>query len=340
MLAVFRRGRVSEGPEIRRLAIRLNRAVRNTELVRLDSRLKKARAWLDEHPGAFEGARFLGVESCGKHLIFRLDRERWMHFHLLMYGKFTVHRASTVLPYDPNERALLVTPRVQLRLIRGQVLDLGIGDPNRALPSLARIGPDVLAEPFDEAEFRARLLAPGRQDQQIAVALLDQDLANGVGNYLKSEILFKAELDPWRPIGSLTPSEVARLTESMLAVCRRAFEADGWTIPDALGSRGNLNPSSPRTVGRRHWVFRRTKYPCLRCGTPIRAARQGSPPSRMTFFCALCQHVEDRPVRGRQPVGIVDRLTAPLHAGKQALRATEALEDVPPSRLSQSLLYT
>jgi endonuclease-8 len=305
-LTAFRRGQVSEGPEIRRLAIRLNRAVRNTELVRLDTRLKKARAWLEEHPGVFEDARFLGIESCGKHLIFRLDRERWMHIHLLMYGKFTVHRASTVLSYDPNERALLVTPRVQLRLTRGQVLDLGVGDPYRQLPALATLGPDVLAEPFNEAEFQARLLAPRRQGQQIAVALLDQDLANGVGNYLKSEILFEAELDPWRTIGSLTPGEIARLTVSVPAVCHRAFETDGWTIPEALGSRGNINPSSPRTIGRRHWVFRRTKYPCLRCGTPIRAARQGLPPGRMTLFCALCQHVgtteQEAPLHGADGV--------------------------------------
>jgi endonuclease-8 len=313
-LAVDRRGQMSEGPEIRRLAARLDRALRNSELLSLDTRLKKARAWLDEHPGAFDGARFLRVESCGKHLIFRLDGDRWIHCHLLMYGKFTVHRARTALEYDPNERARMVTPRVQLRLIRGQVLDLGFGDPYRELPALAQIGPDVLAEPFDELAFRARLFEPVRESQEIGVALLDQRLANGVGNYLKSEILFEAGLDPWRTIGSLASSEVTRLVESMLAVCRRAFEADGWTIPDELGSRTNPHPNSPRTVGRRHWVFRRTSYPCLRCDTPIRAKRQGPPPGRMTFFCTHCQHV------GATDLGDASRSRAavPLAAARSA----------------------
>ena len=285
---------MSEGPEIRRLAARLDRVLRGAELLRLETRLRKARAWLEEHPGALDGARFLAVESCGKHLVFRLDGDRWIHCHLLMFGKFQVFRAASEPAYDPSERARFVTTRAQLRLIRGQVLDLGFGDPYSALTALAQLGPDVLAEPFDETGLRARLLAPNRYASELGVILLDQTVANGVGNYLKSEILFQAALDPWRTVGSLRPDEVAALIESIVGVCRRAFETGGWTIPDAIGSPRRPPLASPRNVGRRHWVFRRTNHPCHRCGTPIRQERQGPPPGRITYFCPRCQHIAAR----------------------------------------------
>src|SRR5918997_2281601 len=170
---------MSEGPEIHHLARRLDRVLRGAELLAVETRLKKARAWLDEHPGAFDGARFERVEACGKHLVFRVDGDRWIHCHLLMFGAWRIHRLSTALEPDPDVRAELTTTRARLRLLRGQGLDFGIGDPYVELPSLRSLGPDVLAEPFDEPLFRALLAAPARAEQEVAVALLDQALANG-----------------------------------------------------------------------------------------------------------------------------------------------------------------
>jgi endonuclease-8 len=83
---------VSEGPEVRRVARRLDRAVRGAELLRIETRLRKARAWLEAHPGFFDRAHSERVESCGKHLLFRLDGGRWIHAHLLMFGSWRVLR--------------------------------------------------------------------------------------------------------------------------------------------------------------------------------------------------------------------------------------------------------
>ena len=288
---------MSEGPEARRVAHRLDHALRGAELLRIETSLKKARAWLESHPGAFDGARFTGVESNGKHLLFWLDRERWIHSHLLMFGSWRVHPADAELEPDPDCRAELVTDRALLRFRRGQVLDFGIGDPYVQLPILARLGPDVLAEPFDRAELRNRLLTPARREQEVGVALLDQTLTNGVGNYLKSEILFCAGLDPWRTIGELDFDELEALIDQTVVVCQRAFKSGGWTVPPDVSSSLRPNERGPRSVGRRHWVFRRTNHPCHVCGTPIRQARQGPAAGRWTYWCPRCQHRAAAPER-------------------------------------------
>jgi endonuclease VIII len=275
---------VSEGPEIHNLARRLDRVLRGAELLAIDTRLKKARAWLDEHPGAFDGARFERVEACGKHLVFRLDADRWIHCHLLMFGSWRVHRPTTRLDPDSDVRAELLTTRARLRLVRGQVLDFGIGDPYAQVPSLRTLGPDVLAEPFDAALFRRLLRAPERADQEVAVVLLDQTLANGIGNYLKAEILFRANLDPWRTLGDLTDDEVDRLIEQLVEVPRIALATRGSSVPPET-------PLPEKDAKRRfrHWVFRRGGHPCYVCGAKIRRARQGPPPGRWTFWCPACQ---------------------------------------------------
>ena len=276
---------MSEGPEIHHLARRLDRVLRGAELLAIETRLKKARAWLDEHPGAFDGARFERVEACGKHLVFRLDGDRWIHCHLLMFGSWRIHRLSTQLEPDSDVRAELTTSRARLRLMRGQVLDFGFGNPYDQLPSLRTLGPDVLAEPFDESLFRALLAAPARKEQEVAVALLDQALANGIGNYLKSEILFRAELDPWRTLGGLSDTEIDRLIEHLVAIPKLALATRGSSVPPDV-----VLPDRAATRRFRHWVFRRSGHPCYRCGTKVRRARQGPAPGRWTFWCPVCQH--------------------------------------------------
>jgi len=277
---------MSEGPEILGLARRLDRVLRGAELLQIETRLKKARLWLDAHLGAFDGARFERVEANGKHLLFRLDGDRWIHCHLLMFGAWRVHRLGTVLEPDPTVRAELTTTRARLRLIRGQVLDFGLGDPYAELPVLRALGPDTLAEPFDEARFRALAATPPRARQEVAVALLDQTFANGIGNYLKSEILFRARLDPWRTLGSLADDELGRLIEQLVAVPRIALATRGSSI----GPAAELAMGAEAPKGRfRHWVFRRSGHPCLQCGAKVRRARQGPLPGRWTFWCPVCQ---------------------------------------------------
>lgn len=310
---------MSEGPEIHNLARRLDRVLRGAELLRIETRLKKALAWLEAHPGAFAGARFERVEACGKHLVFRLDGERWIHCHLLMFGSWRIHRLSTRVEPDPDVRAELTTTRARLRLIRGQVLDFGYGDPYAELASLRSLGPDVLAEPFDEPLFRALLAAPARTEEEVAVALLDQALANGIGNYLKSEILFRAELDPWRTLGSLTVAEVDRLVEQLVAIPRLALTTRGSSVPADV-----VLPGTPDTRRFRHWVFRRAGHPCYRCGSKVRRARQGPSPGRWTFWCPVCQRTSG--TRGITPDVEID--AAPLtRAGADV--ADPSRDDVP-----------
>ena len=72
-----------------------------------------------------------------------------------------------------------------------------------AHPSLSRLGPDLLRDPFDSEEALRRLRHPSRADRTIAEALLDQRALAGIGNVYKSEVLFIEEVDPFGAVGDL-----------------------------------------------------------------------------------------------------------------------------------------
>ena len=65
----------------------------------------------------------------------------------------------------------------------------------------AKLGPDLAAEDFDRDEVLRRLR--GLADTPIADALLDQRAVAGIGNVLKSEVLFVSGVDPFATVRQL-----------------------------------------------------------------------------------------------------------------------------------------
>lgn len=122
--------------------------------------------------------------------------------------------------------------------------------------------------------------------------LLDQTVAAGLGNYLKSDILFECKINPWKHVGELSPEEIECLAETVPAIGQRAMRNRGQTVTDDVLEqiRAGAEGREPSWTDR-HWVFRQTSRPCKVCGTPIKQARLGPGEGRITFFCPRCQGV-------------------------------------------------
>lgn len=160
-------------------------------------------------------------------------------------------------------------------------------------PALAALGPDLLApaDEFDSAEARRRFRRHG--NRAVAEALLDQRVVAGAGNVFKSEILFLAGLDPFRPVADLTDDDLDRLVEiarSLLAanVTPAAGSpgiAPGPGIATHFGLRRTTGMADPAA---NLWVYGRTGEPCRRCAAAIAWRRQGED-ARGTWWCPTCQ---------------------------------------------------
>jgi DNA-formamidopyrimidine glycosylase len=281
---------MSEGPEIYRLAGNLHEEFAGSRIVAVESRLKKAQAWLDEHPGLIDGKEIRRIYSKGKNLLWELEDDIYFHIHLLMFGKIKTYSLRHRVEWERTTRALIVSTSRQAVLINVQVLNIGQGDPLHDIESLRELGPDIAVLPFDTALFMERLNEPGNRDKEIGPVLLDQRVAAGIGNYLKSDILFECRINPWATVAALSPEEQACLARTIPDVAQRTLRNRGQTVSDEVMSRIMSDPDIPNpNWWHKHWVFRHTNRPCKICGTPIRQRRQGEGKGRVTFYCPNCQ---------------------------------------------------
>ena len=114
--------------------------------------------------------------------------------------------------------------------------------------------------------------------------LLDQSFLAGVGNYLRSEILFNAGLDPHRRLKSLTSNEQALLAEAALSTTQLAYTQKGVTVDKDLYDLLREQGMSRRQA--RHYVFTRDGLNCHSCGGLITHTRLSG---RRLDYCGRCQ---------------------------------------------------
>ena len=68
--------------------------------------------------------------------------------------------------------------------------------------------------------------------------LMNQALFNGVGNYLRSEILYRLDLNPFQPIRNLSTEELDQLLKICHLCCRDAYYLGGGQIRDWVNPQG------------------------------------------------------------------------------------------------------
>jgi DNA-formamidopyrimidine glycosylase len=281
---------MSEGPEVKRVAARLNQALANETILELEAHHKKLVEWLAREPEALIGRKILRVHTIGKHILFDLDNGSHLHNHLLMFGSWRIYAKRAKIERDPRIMEILRTESHRAVLRGGSVFELLPAGTLETHPSIKKLGPDVLGETFDTNQALKNLRE--QPDTEIGVALLDQEILAGIGNYLKSEILFLARINPLKTIRELTDKQLRDILRVAREVMLFSFENSSYTVPPEIQARLGESGMSPATVGRKHYVFRRTNKPCWVCGTLIRQFRQGPGKGRITFVCPSCQRAK------------------------------------------------
>ena len=149
-------------------------------------------------------------------------------------------------------------------------------------PFLAKLGPDVLSAEVER--IRGQLHAERFRRRRLGSLLLDQAFLAGVGNYLRSEILFVARLHPGRRPGDCDDGELRRLAAAARSVSLQSYRHNGVT--NDLKIARALRAEGQRRGQYRHWVFARGGQPCRICGTPVIEALAAS---RRIYHCPRCQ---------------------------------------------------
>ena len=223
-----------------------------------------------------EGVRVEHVERVGKRIVISLEGNLRLVLHLMIAGRLRWRAPGVKIP-KPNLMAtftfetgtLLFTEaskkkRASLYLVAG---DDGMAEHQRG-------GLEVLE--CDAATFKQALVA---ENHTLKRAFTDPRILSGIGNAYSDEILWDAELSPFKQTQSLPTEDLERLYQSTVAVLTRFTNA----IRDETGDGFPEKVTAFRPDMAVHGKY---KEPCPRCAAPVQrivfAANEAN-------YCARCQ---------------------------------------------------
>lgn len=245
------------------------------------------------------GARLIDSAAAAKQMAFRFDNGAWLGVHLGMTGALTAQPAGyraqkhDHLVIDFAAACLVFTDP---RMFGGVRFDAGPEAPGW----WTRIAPSLLSREFSQTALDAFLTR--RAKAPIKAVLLMQERFPGIGNWMADEILWRAEIHPAQPAGSLTPVESRRLRKEIRAVCRHALNriaGKGDFIPH------DLNVGIPNT-----WLFNhrwRDGGTCPRTGVALERADIGGRTTCWSPARQVLRESESSGVRPRKPRSAPDR---------------------------------
>ncbi len=101
-------------------------------------------------------------------------------------------------------------------------------DPDEIQKKLDGAGPDMLNSEVSFSEFYARLSKS--PNKNICKAIMDQKVISGVGNYIKSEALYRAGISPHLKISEIPQDRMEKLCEWIKTIIRTSYEQGGATL--------------------------------------------------------------------------------------------------------------
>lgn len=269
-----------EGPEIRLEADRIAKVLAGQRIEQAQCALPA----LTRRVARLAGRRVDAVETRGKAMLIHLDHGHTLYSHNQLYGRWFVQKRGELPNTGRSLRLALHTAAGSALLYSASTIELLKTAELGKHPFLSRLGPDALSAEFDWRALAERLDAPAFRRRSLAALYLDQGFLAGIGNYLRSEILFFAGVPPDARPMDLDDRTRATLARVSLAVTRRAYEARGVTNPHQRVQA--LRAAGAKRGGYRFAVFAREGQACHDCGTTIVRTEANA---RRLYWCPSCQ---------------------------------------------------
>jgi formamidopyrimidine-DNA glycosylase len=223
-----------------------------------------------------EGRRVIGLRRLGKRIVWELEGELFLVFHLMLAGRFHWRAAGAkvsakvgLAAFDFPAGTLLLTEagtkkRASLHVVEGEAA-LAEHDPG----GLEALGASL-------SELRRALAAENRTLKR---ALTDPRILAGIGNAYSDEILHAARLSPFKRTGDLSAEEGARLYEST----RRVLSE--W-LARLRAETGDAFPEKVTALRAGFAVHGRYGQPCPACGGAVQRILYAENEAN---YCPACQ---------------------------------------------------
>ena len=249
-----------ELPEILTLSNYLNSILSNHYIKNLKV-LEKSRYYDKELPGSNyyrDYCKIAQVTSRGKKIIFVLETPSKQYIYLIsflgMEGCWTFEPTNhTSLSMD----IILIKDNIETFQFNLYFCDtrhfglINIVSNDAEYNSVFKdTGPDLLRENITFEIYKNELKKPRKKNKQIGIFMLEQESFSGIGNYLRSEILFHCKINPYRTLESLSDIEIQSIYNSMYVILKESYSKGGLTISTYKLPNNQLGEYKPLIYGR------------------------------------------------------------------------------------------
>ncbi|TRW43816.1 Fpg/Nei family DNA glycosylase [Georgenia yuyongxinii] len=138
----------------------------------------------------------------------------------------------------------------------------------------ARLGPDPLRADGDREAF---VRGVRKRRRTVGELLMDQSVIAGVGNIYRAEALYRSRVHPLRLGQDVSVAKLHAIWDDLAVLM-----ADGVTTGRIITTR----PEDRQDPEDRWYVYHRSGWPCLVCGTKVAEAPMAG---RRLFWCPRCQ---------------------------------------------------
>jgi len=270
-----------EGPEIRLAADKIANVLVDKPIESFFFGLPDLARWEEE----FESSYVISIETRGKALLTHFANGLTIYSHNQLYGRWDVVKRNRLPSTGRSLRMAIHTAEHSALLYSAS--DISVWETQRLLehPFLAKLGPDILSDELTWREVANLLVSLKFRNRGVGAFYLDQGFVAGIGNYLRSEILFFAKVNPWAKPNQLSTKELNQLARATLDVSRRSYKTKGVTNEASRVTQ--LKKLGQTRSQFRHAAFGREFQACYDCGSDI---IKDSVASRRLYWCPACQY--------------------------------------------------
>ena len=215
-----------EGPECRQYGELLAKRVSGRQLV--DVKILSGR-YQDKPPSGIESFKaqlpveIVGAGVHGKFLYWILKDEYSLWNTLGMTGNWSLKPMKhSRVEFVLNNGSIFFNDMRNfgtLKFVRGKF---------QLLEKLKSLGPDMLAVDVDDELFIKRLRFC--DNLQVTEALMNQSVVAGVGNYIKSDSLWLARINPHRHVKDVSDKELENLNRAIKQIMRESYDKGVKTL--------------------------------------------------------------------------------------------------------------
>lgn len=269
-----------EGPEIWRTADALTESLKDKPINDLFFAFDE----LKEYELKLEGQKVSRVEARGKAILTFFEEDAVMYSHNQLYGKWMISDNGKQPDTNRSLRVAIHNDDKSAYLYSASEIEILNRNTVNKHSYIQKLGPDVLHPETTDEDILGQFQSDEFKNRKLTTLLLDQGFVSGIGNYLRSEIMFYAKVNPHKKLREYSDEEKEALAQATMKLSRRSYNTEGITNDEKIVKA--LKRENAAYSDYRHFVYDRTDDRCHKCGSVIKEEKTGG---RKIYFCPSCQ---------------------------------------------------